>query len=90
MNKIEMYTSLNKGVPNYVPIKIDSETLLRECADDKDVLVQSLRSIGNAHQRRIANIAGVTEQNMHFLNYFKFRLINKIPKLISLFLVILF
>lgn len=66
MNKTEMYTSLNKGIPNYIPIDLDIETLLRECVDDKNALAHSLRYIGNAHQRRIANIAKMTKAERAF------------------------
>ena len=40
MNTEEMYTSINKGVPNYIILDIDITTLLNECASDKEQLIK--------------------------------------------------
>ena len=40
MNPEEMYTSINKGVPNYIILDIDINTILNECASDKEQLIK--------------------------------------------------
>lgn len=71
MNKMEMYTSLNKGVPSYIPITLDIETLIRECSDNEEKAKQEFRQIGNTHQRIIARIANMTKAERFFFKKLK-------------------
>lgn len=71
MDKIEVYASLNKGAPNYIPITLDINILITECSDNIDEAKQSFRQIGNQHQSMIANIASMTKAERFFFKNLK-------------------
>ena len=66
MERIEMEKSINKGVPNYIPIELDIATIIRECSDDPDLTNSDFRALANEHQLRIANIAKATKAERAF------------------------
>lgn len=71
MESIEMYKSLNKGIPNYIPIELDIETVIRECSCDPQMVINDFRTIGNEHQKDIAKIAGMTKAERAFFKTFR-------------------
>lgn len=71
MKKIEMEKSINKGVPNYIPIELDIATIIRECSDNPDLTNSDFRALANEHQLRIANIAKATKAERAFFKSFR-------------------
>lgn len=66
MNYKEMYTSINKGIPNYIPITLDIKTVIKECSDDMEESIRSFKKIGDEHQKMIANIVSMTKAQRFF------------------------
>ena len=61
-----MYYSVNKGIPNYVTINIDVNTILNECASDKEQLKKELTSIRSMYTQKIIDIMGYSKSQHGF------------------------
>lgn len=61
-----MYYSLNKGIPNYVTIDIDVNTILNECASDRDLLKSELTGIRSMYTQKIIDIMGYAKSQHGF------------------------
>ena len=46
MDRDEMFYSVNKGVPNYLTVPINVDTIIDYCASDKALLIQEMISAG--------------------------------------------
>lgn len=73
MNTEEMYTSINKGVPNYIILDIDITTLLNECASDKEQFIKEFAVLKELYRTNIIRICGNTKAQEFFFD--KFRII---------------
>ena len=68
MNGQEMYLSVNKGVPNYVTVPININTILNECASDKSVLYGEMKALRNKFQDDIISIMGYSKAQYYFFD----------------------
>ncbi len=73
MNNQEMFNSINKGVPSYVMLEIDTETIIRECAANEDILKKEFKLLMKLYRDSIIRQTGFTKSNEFFFD--KFRLI---------------
>lgn len=73
MNFEEMYTAINKGIPNYIMLEIDINTLLNECASNKEQLEKELSLIKELYRNNIINLMNYTKSQEFFFE--KFRLL---------------
>ncbi len=68
MNEQAMYTSLNKGIPNYIMLEISINTLINECASNKDQLTNELKLLRELYRTNIIQIAGNTKAYEYFFD----------------------
>ena len=55
MNSTEMFNSINKGVPNYIPIEINIKTLIEQCASDAEQLRDEFTLVSQLYKDFIIN-----------------------------------
>ncbi len=58
MNYQELYDSINKGVPNYVMVPLNTDTIIRECASDRPKLIEEIHNIKRKFEQDIIEIMG--------------------------------
>ena len=68
MNEQEAYTSINKGIPNYVMLELSIKTLINECASDKDQLTNELKVLRELYRDKVIFEAGYTKANEYFFD----------------------
>lgn len=51
-----MFYSVNKGVPNYLTVPINVDTIIDYCASDKALLIQEMKAIRNQFTDEVFNI----------------------------------
>lgn len=68
MNEQAIFTSINKGIPNYVMLEISVTTLINECASNKDQLANELKLLRELYRDNIIKIAGYTKANEFFFD----------------------
>lgn len=73
MNNQEVYTSINKGVPNYILLEIDINTITEQCSANKEQLTNELSLLKELFRTNIIKICGYTKAKEYFLD--KFRII---------------
>lgn len=73
MNNQEVYTSINKGVPNYILLEIDINTITEQCYADKEQLINELSLLKELFRTNIIKICGYTKAEEFFFE--KFRII---------------
>ena len=71
MNNQEMYTSINKGVPNYVMLEININTLMNECTSNKEQFERELSLLRELYRNNIIRICGYTKANEFFFDSFR-------------------
>ena len=62
----EMYKALNKGLPVYLIVELDVDTLVNSCASDRAALINSIRKIKKNYQDAIVNLAGYSKAQHYF------------------------
>lgn len=67
MNSTEMFNSINKGVPNYIPIEINIKTLIEQCASDAEQLRDEFTLVSQLYKDFIINTNKFTKANEDFL-----------------------
>ena len=67
MNSTEMFNSINKGVPNYIPIEINVKTLIEQCASDMEQLRKEFTLISILYKDAIIKTSNFTKANEDFL-----------------------
>lgn len=68
MNEQAMYTSINKGIPNYTMIEISVNTLINECASNKEQLTNELKVLRELYRDNVIKIAGNTKSYEYFFD----------------------
>lgn len=68
MNGQEMYLAVNKGVPNYLTVPININTIINECASDKALLLSEMKAIRNKFQDDIISIIGYSKAQYYFFD----------------------
>lgn len=68
MNEQAMYTSLNKGIPNYIMLEISVKTLINELASDKNQLTNELKVLRELYRDNVIKIAGNTKAYEYFFD----------------------
>lgn len=71
MNSQEMFTSINKGVPNYILLEINTNTLINECSSNKDELENELSLLRELYRENIFKIAGYSKAKEFFFDSFR-------------------
>lgn len=71
MNNQEMYTSINKGVPNYISLELSVRTLLNECSSNKEQLEKELSLLQELYRTNIIKINGYTKAKEFFFDTFR-------------------
>lgn len=71
MNNQEMYTTINKGVPNYVVLELNIETLLNECSSNKEQLEKEFSLLRELYRTNIIKICGYTKAQEFFFDSFR-------------------
>ena len=56
MDRDEMFYSVNKGVPNYLTVPINVDTIIDYCASDKALLIQEMKAVRNQFTDEVFNI----------------------------------
>lgn len=68
MNEKEMYTAINKGVPNFVDIELSVSILAKQCASDYDLLLQELKDIRTSYENMLLQRFGFLKSNHRFFD----------------------
>ncbi|MGN1371319.1 MAG: hypothetical protein ACI4XM_03490 [Candidatus Coprovivens sp.] len=71
MNEQEMYTAINKGIPNYVIIELNTQTLLNECSSNREQLEKEFSLLKELYRTNIIKINGYTKAKEDFFDYFR-------------------
>ena len=71
MNSQEMFTSINKGVPNYILLEINTNTLINECSSNKDELEMEISLLRELYRENIFKIAGYSKAKEFFFDSFR-------------------
>lgn len=53
MDRDEMFYSVNKGVPNYLTVSINVDTIIDYCASDKELLIKEMKQVRNVFTEEI-------------------------------------
>ena len=61
-----MYYSINKGVPNYLTVSINIDTLIKECASDQELLKEEIKRLRNWYTNNTSRIMGYTKSQHGF------------------------
>ena len=69
MNGNEMFYSINKGVPNYLTVPINVDTLIRECASDSELLFEEMKRVRNWFTENVVDIMGYTKSQHGFFGF---------------------
>ena len=56
MDRDEMYYAINKGIPNYLTIGINVDTIVEQCASDKELLRKEMKRVRNSFTDGIVDI----------------------------------
>ena len=70
MNVDEMYKALNKGLPVYLIVELDVDTLVNSCASDRAALINSINAMRRNYQDAIVNLAGYSKAQHYFFKKF--------------------
>lgn len=73
MNSAEMFKAINKGVPSYIPIEISVQTLIEQCASDKELLKSEFKLISQLYRDSIIRTNDYTKANEDFLTHLRTR-----------------
>lgn len=68
MNIEEMYSSINKGIPNQIKLELPIEDLVNYCAENKSKLLGDMLKIRNKFENAIVSICGYNKSNHEFFN----------------------
>ena len=71
MNSQEMYTAINKGVPCYSIIEIDVNTIINECAFDKQRLQEEMSLIKELYRSYFIERMGFVKAKEYFFDKFR-------------------
>lgn len=71
MNSQEMYTAINKGVPCYVTIELDVNTIINECAFDKQQLENEMSLIKELYRSYFIERMGFVKAKEYFFDKFR-------------------
>ena len=64
-----MFSSINKGVPNYLTIPINIDTLVSECASDSELLYEEMKQVRNWFTDGVIDIMGYAKSQHGFFGY---------------------
>lgn len=67
MNSNEMFQTINKGVPSYIPIEISIQTIIEQCASDAEQLRDEFTLISQLYKDAIIKTADFTKAHEDFL-----------------------
>ncbi len=73
MNQEQMHTSINKGVPCFMPIELKIETLAKECCANQDQFEKEISLIAELYRNNILEVANYTKAKETFLESFLIR-----------------
>ena len=68
MNKEEMYTAINKGIPNMIKLELPVEDLVNYCSENSTEMLTSINNIRNEYEKAITRISGYNKSNHEFFN----------------------
>ena len=71
MNNNEVYSSVNKGIPNYVTIELSIKTLINECTFNKEQFINELKLLRDLYRSKIISINGYTKSQEYFFDSFR-------------------
>ena len=68
MKEEEMYSAINKGIPNQIKLELPTDELIKYCSEDKDELEKSINLIRKKYENAIASISWYNKSNHEFFN----------------------
>ena len=68
MNTEEMYSAINKGVPNQIRLELPVSDLLEYCSSDRSNFLTSIYNIRNKYENAITSISGYNKSNHEFFD----------------------
>ena len=68
MNNDEMFTAINKGIPNQIKLELSFNDLINYCYIDKKELLASLLNIIKEYERTITKICGYNKSHHEFFD----------------------
>lgn len=71
MNSQEMYTAINKGVPCYSIIELDVNTIINECAFDKQRLQEEMSLVKELYRSYFIERMGFVKAKEYFFDKFR-------------------
>lgn len=71
MTKEEMYEVLNKGIPNYAIVELNTDTMIRECSSNQVDLINSINQIKKKYEDDIIQIMGYSKYRYRFFRDFR-------------------
>ena len=66
MNRDEMFATINKGVPNYVKVELDTGIMIRECASDRAKLITEIQEIKSSFEQEMIKTMGFDKYRGYF------------------------
>lgn len=69
MDSQEMFYSINKGVPNYLTVPINIDTLVKECASDSELFYEEMKQVRNWFTSGVVDIMGYAKSQHGFFGY---------------------
>ena len=71
MTTEEIYQVINKGIPNYVMVDLNTDTLIRECSSDTVSLINSINAIKRQYEHDVIDIMGYSKYRYTFFRDFR-------------------
>ena len=71
MHGLELFDIINKGVPNYVRVELDTNTMIRECASDRAKLISEIQRIKTQYEQEMIRMMGFDKYRSYFFRDFR-------------------